>query len=205
MDTAVVMEAQQGENGCGGGCCDLCLASQVVSDCGTCLPAELHLNAEVFGNLNVTNVAMLYLYKSRIHGYVNAQQSDLVVAERTRFDQTVNVHYYGFISYSEFLNGMNVTATCLWDGSGEGCCGPNCNSLYLKGFFNSYFCGNFCGPVGACFTYDPVTGCSFVDNDGCICGGAQGCPLVTYNTDCGGNEGGCSVTSCTPQQCVPVD
>ncbi len=195
----VALQAEDVE-GCGGGCCDLCYASLVVSDCGTCLPAELHLNAEVFGDLNVTNVAMLYIYKSRIHGYVNAQESDLVVAERTRFENAVNIHYYGFVSYSEILQGVTVSGTHLWDGGecGEGeCGGANCNSLFLKGFFNTFFCGDFSGPEGSCFTYDPVTGCSFVKNNSQLLGDAELCPLVSYNYQ---TEPFNSVTSCLSGQ-----
>ncbi|MCE5293240.1 MAG: collagen-like protein [Chlamydiales bacterium] len=176
--------------------CDLCTASQVIYQGATCLPAELHLNAEVYGDLNVNGVAMLYLYKTRIHSNVFAPNSDLVVAERTRFDNSVNVHYYGYISACEILGDVTVTGTNLWDYSNgvEGV-GPQCNSLFLTGFFNTFFCGNFIGPVGSYFQYDPVTGCSFVNNGGTVTG-ATVAPLVSYCFD----PATCppTVTSCTP-------
>ncbi len=176
--------------------CDLCCGSQVQS----CLPAELHLNGEVFGDLNVSGIAMLYLYKSRIHGYVAAPNADIVVAERTRFDNTVTIHYYGYIAGCEILNGITVTDINLWDYLAlENCTkdfGAACNSLFLTGFFNCFFCGNFTGQADACFSYDPVTGCSFVNNSGVLVGGVMACPLVSYCS----NVTTCppTVTTCTP-------
>ena len=201
VEISSAQQPQAQDPACTFNCCDFCDASQ-VHPCTTCdcLPGELHLNAEVFGNLSVTGVAMLYIYKSRIHGYVNAQMSDLVVAERTRFDKTVNINYYGFVSYCEILDGVSLSGTSLWDyANGVAPGGPQCNSVYLVGFFNTFFCGDFCGPTGSEFIYDPVTGCSFVNNGGTLCPTATAAPLVTYCfTPCvvGGPSG--TVTSCTP-------
>lgn len=195
-DVGVVTADQTFQGNCYANQCDLCFGSQVQFNNATCLPAELHLNGEVFGDVNVSGVAMLYIYKSRVHGYVQAPNSDLVVAERTRFDNTINVHYVGFVSYSEILSGVTVTGTSLWDYGTPENYGPQCNSLFLTGFFNTFFCGNFTGPEGSCFEYDPVTGCSFTANEGCVTGGATLCPLVTYNVI--PQEEGFQVDSCRP-------
>lgn len=102
-----------------------------------CIPAELHLNAEVFGNVNVDGVAMLYFYKARIHGDVNAGDSDLVVSERTRFDGQVEINFYGTVMGSEFLNGIIFTGCQLYD--------PCCISIRLQGFFTTYISGVLSG------------------------------------------------------------
>ncbi len=181
---------------CQAGECDLCCGSLI----GSCLPAELHLNGEVFGDLNVSGVAMLYLYKSRIHGFLAAPNSDLVVAERTRFDNTATIHYYGYIFGNEFLGGVTVTDQGMWDYLGRPECtkdeGAGCNSLFLTGFIDNFFCGNFTGPPGAVFGYDPLTGCSFVSNGGNVVGGASAESLVSYCVD----ASACPpvVSSCTP-------
>jgi hypothetical protein len=110
----------------------------------------------------------------------------------------VNIHFYGFISYCEFLGGVTVTGSNLWDILDNE--GPQCNSLFLQGFFNTFFCGNFCfsgiGGEQPCFIFDPVTGCSFVSNGGILCNGAIACPLVTFCFD---------PTSCpaTVNSCLP--
>jgi hypothetical protein len=189
--------------------CDLCCGSQIQG----CLPAELHFNGEIFGDLNVSGIAMLYLNHSRIHGYVAAPNADLVVADRTRFDNTVTVHYYGYVNASEIVGGMVVTDAQLWDwlSLGESCTkdtGPGCNSVFLTGFFNTFFCGNFTGPPYAEFLYDPVTGCQFTNNDGMVLGGATAVPLVTFCVDpstCPPTVTTCVPgTGCTAGGCPPV-
>lgn len=117
---------------------------------------------------------MLYFYKSRIHGQVQACDSDMVVAERTRFDGPINVHYYGTVLNSEIMSGMSVTGTSLYDS-------PNCNGVFLRGFMNSFICGNLCGPCGAQFWLDGVSNWYFCDfNFGSVSGGA--CLFIIEST-----------------------
>ena len=102
--------------------------------------AELHLSAEVYGDLQVYGKVMLYVYKCRFHGMVWAEESDLVVAERTRFDQSIHIHFYGTVLQSEIMNGVEVTGCSLWD---QASC-----SIALHGFFVTYFKGDFKGVSG---------------------------------------------------------
>jgi hypothetical protein len=111
--------------------CDLCNVYEA------CLPAELHLNAEVFGNLSIYGKTMLYLYKTRLHGALDGTDADLVVAERTRFDSPVFIHYYGTIIGCEFMLGASTSGCSLWD--------PECISVTLQGFFTTNFKGPFSG------------------------------------------------------------
>jgi len=137
---------------------DLCC----LPDC--CLPAEVHLNAEVFGEFCAEGRFMLYFYKSRVHGIVWAECSDLVVSERTRFDSAVFIHFYGTIMGSEFLCGVCVSACELYD--------ECCISVLLKGFFNTYINGSIKGPSdeSCCpdFLFDGVTNYYFCNNGGTV-------------------------------------
>ena len=145
----------------------------------TCLPCELQLNAEVFGDVVVEGVAMLYFYKSRIHGAVTATMSDLVVCERTRFDSTVMISYYGTIIGSEFLNGIFLSSTALYD--------PCCISIALQGFFTTYIQGTLgASTAGTVFVFDITTNSLFAGD----CGG--GCENAVIEVLCN------CVSACTP-------
>jgi hypothetical protein len=137
---------------------DLCC----LPDC--CLPAEVHLNAEVFGEFCAEGRFMLYFYKSRIHGIVWAECSDLVVSERTRYDSAVFIHFYGTIIGSEFLLGISLSGCELYD--------QCCISVLLKGFFNTFVHGALIGPPGGpcCpdFLFDGVTNYYFCTNGGSV-------------------------------------
>src|SRR5262249_45004224 len=137
--TECVMCNNTGRLDCPGAC-------QVADLCCTqgCLPAELSFNGELFGDLAVTGEAMLYFNRARIHGFVAAPNSDIVVAERTRFDELVTINFYGTIITSEFLNGITLTGCALLD--------PCCISVFLQGFFTTFITGPVTGTTtNECF------------------------------------------------------
>jgi hypothetical protein len=136
-------------------CCSDGMVGNFVCCPGACdAPAELNISAEVDGGVFVNGIVMLYFYKARIHGSVEAPNSDIVIAERTRFDSEVFIHFYGTVIGCEIQEGVTVTSVQLWD--------PACLSITLQGFFLTNFQGFFVGPdvpTGPCapFMFDSVT------------------------------------------------
>jgi hypothetical protein len=182
-------------------CC--CIRCETVDLCctGGCLPAELHINGEVFGTVDVTGRAMLYFHKARVHGPVAAPESDLVVAERTRFDETVGVNFYGTVMGSEFANGITFYGNALLDGC--------CVSVRLQGFMDTFINGNITGLSGNTthFFYDGVTGYWVVVNCSCLAGvtpALLGAAIAVPpdNVTCNIVEGVCAPT-CRPANTAP--
>jgi hypothetical protein len=141
-------------------------------------PAELNISGEVDGSVVVNGIVMLYFYKARIHGDVDAPNSDIVIAERTRFDGSIFIHYYGTILACEIQNGVQVTGVHLWD--------DPCKSITLQGFFLTNFHGLFVGPTVASspdipcasFIFDAVTGdFAFTNNEGSPIADNTACPV----------------------------
>ena len=147
-------------------CCDseLTVTGNICCPDPCVSPAELNISAEVDGGVFVSGIVMLYFYKARIHGGVDAPNSDIVIAERTRFDDDIVIHFYGTILACEINGDVTVKGISLWDAS-------TCTSITLQGFFTTNFDGQFFATNvsgGPCtpFIYDAVTGNYYFINNG---------------------------------------
>lgn len=128
------------------------IVTSADTSCSTeCTPAELYLSAELFGRLKVGVRSLLHFHKARVHGCVEADYSDVVVAERTRFDSPIFIHHYGTIIGSELYSGMCVTASSLWEDT----------QVALQGFFATNFKGDFKGASCYGLTKDNSSMCAF--------------------------------------------